>query len=105
MMKAPLLTAVALCALALGGCKKTDDQPKAAAGGELLPRSVGDDMLPYDTVQSQASLSAPDAGLGPVRPGGPAVSPSSAPEDDVAADPVEEVPVIEAAPPSPPATP
>ncbi|MFD2135471.1 hypothetical protein ACFSLT_10010 [Novosphingobium resinovorum] len=65
MKSAHLILPVALTALALGGCsKKADDQPKAAAGGELLPRSVSDDMLPYDTVKSQASLTDPNAGLG-----------------------------------------
>lgn len=52
--------ALAAC-LALGGCgKKEETGQKTAAGGELLPRSVGDDMLPYDTVRSQPSLSPPD---------------------------------------------
>lgn len=93
---------IALAALALGGCnKKADDQPRAAAGGELLPRSVSDDMLPYDTVQSQASLSAPDAGLIAPRPADPAASASIAPVEEVV--PEEEIPVIEA--PAPPTQP
>lgn len=43
------------------GCNKSEKDTKTAAGVELLPRSVSDDMLPYDTVKSQASLSAPPA--------------------------------------------
>lgn len=47
--------------LFLSACNKSaEDQAKPVAGGELLPRSVTDDMLPFDTVKSQASLSAPD---------------------------------------------
>lgn len=55
-----ILLAALGATLTLGACKKGEDQPKAAAGSELLPRSVGDDMLPYDTVRSQASLADPD---------------------------------------------
>ena len=46
--------------LALAGCGKDKAPDKAAAGGEILPRSVTDDMLPYDTVRSQPSLAAPE---------------------------------------------
>jgi hypothetical protein len=46
--------------VALGGCK--DDAPQhKAAGGELLPRSVADDMPPYDTIRSQSPLENPEA--------------------------------------------
>jgi hypothetical protein len=99
-MKFRLMGAVICATLALAACKKAEDQPKAAAGGELLPRSASDDMLPYDTVRSQASLSDPDAGL-TTSQGGPAVSISAAPEDDVVAVPIEPAPVVDAAPPAP----
>ncbi|MEJ2408721.1 MAG: hypothetical protein P8Y48_05100 [Novosphingobium sp.] len=50
-------------ALPLGGCKKDkDSRQTGTAKGEILPRSVSDDMLPYDTVRSQAPLANPDAG-------------------------------------------
>lgn len=89
----------AFAALALAGCnKKMDDQPKAAAGSELLPRSVSDDMLPYDTVTSQASLSDPDAGLRTPRLSAPDDAASIAPVEESVPE-AEEVPVIEAAPP------
>lgn len=46
--------------LALGGCQdKSPDEN--AAGGELLPRSTTDDMLPYDTVRSEPPLADPEA--------------------------------------------
>lgn len=57
------LAASTALVLGLSACKKEAEAPKTAAGGELLPRSVGDEMLPYDTVKSQAPLAAPDAGL------------------------------------------
>ncbi|WP_404482409.1 hypothetical protein [Novosphingobium sp. BL-52-GroH] len=85
-----LIVVLAGATLALGACKKAEEQPKAAAGGQLLPRSVGDDMLPYDTVRSQATLSDPDAGLyeGPVRAAAPDVAASAAAEDEVVSDAV-----------------
>jgi len=45
----------------LGGCKDNAPAPKEAAGDKLLPRSVTDDMLPYDTVRSQSPLANPEA--------------------------------------------
>ncbi|HUD27297.1 MAG TPA: hypothetical protein VMQ93_00385 [Novosphingobium sp.] len=89
-MKFPRLTALAVATLALAACDKGQEQTKAAAGGELLPRSASDDMLPYDTVRSQASLSDPDAGLYENEPRSrrPDVSASAAAEDDVVTDPV-----------------
>lgn len=54
------LSFVSAAALALGGCKDEPEQ-KQAAGGELLPRSVTDDMPPYDTVRSQPPLASPEA--------------------------------------------
>jgi hypothetical protein len=79
-----LLLLAAAATLALGACKKAEDQPKAAAGGELLPRSVSDDMLPYDTVRSQASLAPPPAATydGPLHAEAPDVAASAVPEDE-----------------------
>jgi hypothetical protein len=51
-----LLTALALAAC--GGDAKKETGGKA--GGEILPASVSDEMLPRDTVRSQAPL-APKA--------------------------------------------
>jgi hypothetical protein len=86
--------------LALAACDKAPQQAKTAAGGELLPRSTSDDMLPYDTVRSQASLAAPDAGLyeGLSRADRPEVSATAAAEDEVVTDPVAPVEVAPVAP-------
>jgi hypothetical protein len=48
----------ALLALSACGGEKAPD-PAASAKGELLPRSVSDDMPPYDTVKSQPPLQSP----------------------------------------------
>ena len=65
-MKHPAMLSAAVlaaAALSLTGCNqgKKDDGAKAAAGGQLLARSVSDDMLPYDTVTSQPELLDPQA--------------------------------------------
>lgn len=68
-MKAlPALSLAIAATLALGGCGKSKAPDHATAGGQILPRSVSDDMLPYDTVRSQPELSNPDAGLTSSRP-------------------------------------
>jgi len=73
----PVMPAAAMCLLALGGCgDKKDDTAKVAAGGEILPRSVSDDMLPYDSVRSQPPLLAPE------KAGSPADSASEAAGSD-----------------------
>lgn len=56
------IAAMLALTLALGGCGKKKAPDQASAAGEILPRSVSDDMLPYDTVRSQAQLANPDAG-------------------------------------------
>jgi hypothetical protein len=103
-MKFPRLMVLAAtgAVLTLAACDRGKPQPKAAAGGELLPRSASDDMLPYDTVRSQASLSPPaDAGLydEPSRSRG-SVTATAAAEDDVVSGP-EGPAVIDPAPPAP----
>lgn len=55
------LALVVAAALPLTGCNQEKQPAQAAAAGEILPRSVTDDMLPYDTVRSQASPAAPAA--------------------------------------------
>lgn len=51
------------CVLAFGlaGCGDNAEETKhsTAAGGEVLPGSISDDMLPYDTVRSQPPLLKP----------------------------------------------
>lgn len=87
---APLALGLAAC-LATAGCgeKKDSAGAESAKGGDLLPRSISDDMLPYDTVRSQ---SGPDATAAPVeeartRAASPADSASDAP--DAAAEPAQ----------------
>lgn len=57
-----VLAVVLAGALPLAGCKEGNEPGQTAAAGEILPRSVTDDMLPYDTVRSQPELAVPDAG-------------------------------------------
>ena len=61
-MKAGLI--LAACVLALAGCKG-DAKKDAGAGkaqGEVLPGSASDAMLPLDTVKSQAPLAPKSEG-------------------------------------------
>ena len=61
-MKAGLI--LAACVLALAGCKG-DTKKDAGAGkaqGEVLPGSTSDAMLPLDTVKSQAPLAPKSEG-------------------------------------------
>lgn len=86
------LTLACAVTLALGGCEDKAPDEKAA-GGELLPRSTTDDMLPYDTVRSQPPLAEPEAA-----PGAATGSPSDdSSEAAVAAgEAVEEARAVEA---------
>lgn len=79
-----ILALVLALPLALGGCGKKDEAPKQAAGGELLPRSVTDEMPPYDTVTSQPPLADPGAGdeQGAARKRGGASGPAADDEVD-----------------------
>jgi len=47
--------------LALSGCGGQDSQAPKAAEGEVLPGSVSDAMLPYDTATSAPPLASPGA--------------------------------------------
>jgi hypothetical protein len=52
-------------ALALSACQGEEQAPQAgAAGGEILPASISDDMLPLDTVRSQPPLAPRPAASG-----------------------------------------
>lgn len=61
-MKAGLILAV--CVLALAGCKgeAKKDAGAGKAQGEVLPGSASDAMLPLDTVRSQAPLAPKSEG-------------------------------------------
>ncbi|MCB2060743.1 MAG: hypothetical protein R3E09_18460 [Novosphingobium sp.] len=57
MRPAPTFTVLSAAILALAGCGgKQETERQDTAGGEILARSIGDDMLPYDTVRSQPPL-------------------------------------------------
>lgn len=81
-----LFLAASTC-LALGGCKKEESpSQKAAAGAKILPRSVADDMLPYDTVRSQSPLADPIANTAPSRSSARGSASEAAAPEDTAAD-------------------
>lgn len=60
----PLLVA------ALAGCGGSTKDGKAEAGGEVLPGSASDAMLPLDTVTSQPPLAPQDATTGAAKASG-----------------------------------
>ncbi|WP_098104201.1 hypothetical protein [Novosphingobium sp. PC22D] len=60
--RAGLVLGASLALLASCGGDKKASEGGAAAGGQILDRSVTDDMLPYDTVRSRRPLLAPEAG-------------------------------------------
>lgn len=61
-MKACLPLLMLGSALGLAGCdKKEASETQASSAAKLLPRSVTDDMPPYDTVQSKAAPADPEA--------------------------------------------
>ena len=55
------LIVIAVLGLSTGACKDNQKATGGAAGGEILPGSTSDAMLPLDTVRSQAPL-APHSG-------------------------------------------
>ena len=78
--------------LALGGCQ--DESPdEKTAGGELLPRSTTDDMLPYDTVRSEPPLADPET-VATGEAGSPAADASEAAAE--AGEAAEEARAVEA---------
>lgn len=95
---AAAVAAMAL-ALATGACKgEKAPENQAAAGTELLPRSVDDDMPAYDTVRSQAELENPEAAAALQASNRPPVPTTSAASTEAAS----EAPETEATPsPSP----
>lgn len=76
-------------ALAAASCGKEEaEERKLPAGGEILERSITDDMLPYDTVKSRSPLLEPpengDGATGRRDAGGR--SSRAAPEPEAGAD-------------------
>ena len=70
MIKLNHLVLIAALGLALAACKDDQKATGGIAGGEILPGSTSDAMLPLDSVRSQAPL-APHSGK-------PETSPSAA---------------------------
>lgn len=91
------LTALVALPLALAACgsneKKAKDQRTAA--GEILPGSISDSMLPYDTVRSQPPLAPRETG----KPGAKATGgPAAAAAASNAAAPAADAPAADEAP-------
>lgn len=101
MMPILRLTALVALPLALAACgsseKKAKDQRTAA--GEILPGSISDSMLPYDTVRSQPPLAPKETG----KPGAKGSAGADAAASDAAAPAAEASAAIEA--PAAPAAP
>ena len=53
----------ATLALSSCGSRKAPEQ-QSTAGGKILPHSISDSMLPYDTARSQPPLAKPSAASG-----------------------------------------
>lgn len=89
------LTALVALPLALAACgsneKKAKDQRTAT--GEILPGSISDSMLPYDTVRSQPPLAPKETG----KPGAKASAGPAAAASDAAA-PAADAPAPDEAP-------
>jgi len=66
MIRTRLLAFAMVALLPLSACKKAEPEKTSQAGGEVLPGSVSDAMLPLDTVTSQPPLApriVPSAGV------------------------------------------
>jgi len=68
-LAAATLGAFAMCLSACGDRKQEAAPTIEKAEGEILTRSVTDDMLPYDTVRSQPPLAEPEDKKSDGKPG------------------------------------
>ena len=91
MTRLPILAALALALAGCGGKDARTDN-NATAGGEVLPGSASDAMLPLDTVRSQA-------------PAAPRVEGTGKPKAGDKAEASDAAPAVEAAEPAEPAAP
>ena len=80
-MNRPLILAALL--FTLGACGKGKEQ--TSAGGEILPGSTSDAMLPLDTVRSQAPLAPQAEASGKVESGEASDAASDAAEPEATA--------------------
>lgn len=97
-----LILVLPLALAACGGTEKKQKDQRTAAG-EILPGSISDSMLPYDTVRSQPPLVPSEPGKG--SPKGAAGAQPDAAASDAAADPAIEAPAAPAEVPAAPTAP
>jgi hypothetical protein len=82
-MRMPKRLAIAVAVLVLASCGSKETDKQAQAGGEVLPGSASDAMLPLDTVTSQPPL-APKSESGPAKDKGGASEAAAEPAADSA---------------------
>jgi hypothetical protein len=90
MTKLNCLFAIAVLGLAPGGCKDGQKSTGGTAGGEILPGSTSDAMLPLDSVRSQPPLAVQSSAAGdrvidPAAPGKAGSEPTDSAVPDVPA--------------------
>lgn len=92
-MKRICLALSASALVMLGGCgtEQKKDKTAGTAGGEILPGSTSDAMLPLDTVRSQPPLAPKAEGSGKAgdKAGDDATEPATDAAPDAAAAPEE----------------
>lgn len=96
-----LVLALPMALAACGGTEKKQKDQRTAAG-EILPGSISDSMLPYDTVQSQPPLAPPETVKGGSKDAAGTQADAAASD---AADPAAEAPAVPAEAPAAPAAP
>lgn len=97
-----LILALPLALAACGGTEKKEKDQRTAVG-EILPGSISDSMLPYDTVRSQPPLAPSEPGKG--SPKGATTAEPDAAASSAAADPAAEAPAAPAEAPAAPTAP
>lgn len=99
----PAVTLALILALAACGGTEKKEKDQRTAAGEILPGSVSDSMLPYDTVRSQPPLAPPSA----AGKGSPKSDTAAEPDAaaSTAADPAADAPAAPADAPAAPTAP
>ena len=100
MIKLNHLVLIAALGLALAACKDDQKATGGTAGGEILPGSTSDAMLPLDSVRSQAPL-APHSGKPETSPGAAATPGKGTAKPADSAAPDEPAPAQAPAEPAP----
>ena len=91
---------LALLPLALAACQGEKPDEKASAGGEILPGSASDAMLPLDTLRSQPPLAPRPEASGAQDDAAAGGAEADATQSEGAAAPAEATPAPAAATPS-----